>query len=227
MARKYNTIIFVPHARAKFRKLTISSRVPVERCRASPRLLLLVTAVTFTTVLLRVGPERPPVPQDGRRERAPEVERRQDDRTGCSMLSKKLDDFEERTRRLAIVAGIADSVSGGVGRSRRSAPGRGSASFDLGATRKVLSATGSRSSKPSSRAERPSRVDAVGRPVRGLVTCGLRRAHGPVHRGTPRSTRASTSPPRAATRSWRPPDGTVVMAGWAERLRSRRRDRAQ
>ena len=58
--RKYNTIIFVPHARARFRQLTISNRFLA--AAAGGAVCLLVAAPGVRLGLLHLGAPRSPVP---------------------------------------------------------------------------------------------------------------------------------------------------------------------
>jgi murein DD-endopeptidase MepM/ murein hydrolase activator NlpD len=109
---KYNTIIFVPHARARFRKITVSTRVL--GLWAAAAVALLVAAVAFGWAYAdSAGSERSyrkAVAENQRlRSATAALHQRLDG------LSRQLSDFEARTRRLAIVAGLADSVRDGVG----------------------------------------------------------------------------------------------------------------
>jgi murein DD-endopeptidase MepM/ murein hydrolase activator NlpD len=110
--KKYNTIIFVPHARARFRKLTISSRFL--GVSAAAVAVLLVAAVSFGWAFF----------VSERRDRQYRMAMAENDRlrsTSAALnqrldgISKQMSDFEARTRRLAIVAGLSDSLRAGVG----------------------------------------------------------------------------------------------------------------
>lgn len=110
--RKYNTIIFVPHARARFRKLTISSRFL--GLAAAAAAVLFVAAIAFGWAFF----------SSSRLDRQYRLTMAENERlrsastvlhTRLDGISKQLSDFEARTRRLAIVAGLADSARGGVG----------------------------------------------------------------------------------------------------------------
>lgn len=110
--QKYNTIIFVPHARARFRKLTISSRFLGLATAAAATLL--VAAVAFGWAYFgstrRDRQYRLTMAENARlRSTAAALHQRLDG------VSRQLSEFEARTRRLAIVAGLSDAVRGGVG----------------------------------------------------------------------------------------------------------------
>ncbi len=143
--KKYNTIIFVPHARARFRKLTISTRVL--GLAAAGVAAVLVAAVAFGWAFLassRTDRRYQQTLEENQRLRSSEASLHQ----RIDGISRQLSEFEARTKRLAIVAGLTDSVAGGVG--------------GPGATRTRASRTRARGSRPawddsrsSSRAARP------------------------------------------------------------------------
>jgi murein DD-endopeptidase MepM/ murein hydrolase activator NlpD len=110
--KKYNTIIFVPHARARFRKLTISTRF-LTLCAAGVAGLFLA-AVAFAWAYLssasRDREYRQAMAENARlRSSAAELHGKLDG------ITRQLSEFEARTRRLAIVAGLSDAARGGVG----------------------------------------------------------------------------------------------------------------
>jgi murein DD-endopeptidase MepM/ murein hydrolase activator NlpD len=115
MTRKEHTIIFVPHARARFRQFRVSSLL-IYGVAASV-FLTLVLSVTFSTLWIRSIRRN--------REVSAIVQQNQDLRSRATLLhgkleaiEKQLSDFEERTRRLSIVVGLSgvqDSGTGGVG----------------------------------------------------------------------------------------------------------------
>ena len=110
--KKYNTIIFVPHARARFRQLTISNRLLAAVAGGSVCLLVagLVFGWAFFTSARRDRQYRLVMAENSRlRATTATLHQRLDG------ISKQLSDFEARTRRLAIVAGLADTVRGGLG----------------------------------------------------------------------------------------------------------------
>lgn len=110
--KKYHTIIFVPHTRARFRKITVSNRFLA--VSATSAALVLVASVAFGWALL-ASTRRD---RDYRRAMADNA-RLRSDAAGLQQkltgLSRQLDDFDSRTHRLAIVAGLAASKPAGVG----------------------------------------------------------------------------------------------------------------
>ena len=115
MPSKKHTIIFVPHARARFRQFRISSRLLW--CVAGFVFLSVAVGATFTTLWVRSIQKN--------REVSALVAENQDLRTRARDLNGKLEslekllaEFEEKTRRLSIVAGLSaahDPGTGGVG----------------------------------------------------------------------------------------------------------------
>ena len=111
-SKKYNTIIFVPHTRARFRKFTVSSRLLA--VSAGSAAVILFASIAFGWALLastRRGREYRQALAENVRLRS-DTTQLQQKLTG---LSRQLDDFDSRTHRLAIVAGIASSRPSGVG----------------------------------------------------------------------------------------------------------------
>ena len=111
-AKKYNTIIFVPHTRARFRKFTVSSRLLA--VSAGSAAVILVASIAFGWALLastRRDSEYRQALAENARLRS-DTTQLQQKLTG---LSRQLDDFDSRTHRLAIVAGIASSRPSGLG----------------------------------------------------------------------------------------------------------------
>lgn len=117
MGLKYHTVIFVPHARARFRKWRVTNR---QLHIATAGLLLVVLGSLFTTWSFFTN-------SIDRNELEHVTNENQDLReinrsfeASISSLQKQLAEFEEQTRQLAIVAGldsfapIADSGIGGL-----------------------------------------------------------------------------------------------------------------
>ena len=110
--KKYNTIIFVPHARARFRKFTVSNRFLA--AAVSSAAILVICAVAFGWAFLastRRDREYQKAQAENARLRSATASLQQK----LTDLSKDLDDFDSRTRRLSIVAGLTPPVAGGVG----------------------------------------------------------------------------------------------------------------
>ncbi len=205
--KKYNTIIFVPHARARFRKLTVSTRsLGVSAAAAA---LLLVAAVAFGWAYFA----------SARSDRQYRLAMAENDRLRSSAaalhqrldgISRQLSDFESRTRRLAIVAGLSDAVRAGVG-----GPGTASAEPDALAGQSAL--LSSRLSLLENQFSRRSALVAATPtvwPVHGIVNSGFGARSDPFtglpafHEGVDIST--ARSEPVLATA-----DGLVLRSGWA------------
>jgi murein DD-endopeptidase MepM/ murein hydrolase activator NlpD len=201
---KYNTIIFVPHARARFRQLTISNRALAGAAAAAA--CLLVAAIAFAWAFFA----------SSRRDRQYRLALDENDRLRSATaalhqkldgVSKQLSDFETRTRRLAIVAGLTDSVRGGVGGP--AAPGN-----DLAGESALLSSRLSLiENQFSKRFELVASTPTVW-PVHGAVNSGFGIRPDPFtgqpafHEGVDIST--ARSEPVLATA-----DGIVLRSGWA------------
>lgn len=121
--KKYNTIIFVPHARARFRKITVSNRFLT--LSAASAALVLVASIAFGWSFLASARRD----REYRRAQAENATLRvatADLQSKLNDLSRRLDDFDSRTRRLSIVAGLSPAVAG-VGGPISKGPGDGSA----------------------------------------------------------------------------------------------------
>ena len=203
---KYNTIIFVPHARARFRQLTISNRTLA--AAAAVVACLLVAAIAFAWAFFA----------SSRRDRQYRITMAENDRLRAATaalhqkldgISKQLSDFETRTRRLAIVAGLTDSVRGGLGGPAAAIP-----PADVAGESALLSSRLSLIEKQfSKRFELVASTPTVW-PVHGAVNSGFGIRPDPFtgqpafHEGVDIST--ARSEPVLATA-----DGTVLRSGWA------------
>jgi murein DD-endopeptidase MepM/ murein hydrolase activator NlpD len=202
--KKYNTIIFVPHARARFRKLTISTRVL--GLAAAGVATVLVAAVAFGWAFLassRTDRRYEQALEENQRLRSSEASLHQ----RVDGISRQLSEFEARTKRLAIVAGLTDPVAGGVG-----GPGAPNRSFtDQSAW---LSARLGRLEEQFSRRSALIGATPTVWPVHGAPSSGFGLRADPFtgqpafHEGVDIST--SRSEPVLATA-----DGTVLRSGWA------------
>jgi murein DD-endopeptidase MepM/ murein hydrolase activator NlpD len=203
---KYNTIIFVPHAKAKFRKLTVSSRLLAAVAAGSAVVLLAALAFGwaffFTSHRDRQYLQ---VVADNARLKSSSTALQ----ARLEGLSRQLTAFETRTRRLAIVAGLAESGRTGAG---------GPLLSDLpGSSLDERSASvGSRLSALEGQfARRETLISSTPTvaPVRGLLNSGfgVRRdpftGEGAFHAGLDISTLRNE--PVLATAS-----GVVVKSGW-------------
>jgi len=204
---RYNTIIFVPHARARFRQLTISTRL-LALCAAS-LLGVAVAAVGFGWAYLSSA-------RQDREYRAAMAENESLRSASVSLhrrldgLSKQLSDVESRTRRLAIVAGLAETVRSGLG-------GPAGTQIPADAAREASAALSSRIALLEAQFSRRSELIATTPtvwPVHGVVNSGFGVRADPFtgeaayHEGIDIST--PRSEPVLATA-----DGVVARSGWA------------
>ena len=110
--KKYNTIIFVPNARSPFKKFSISTRLLAAGAGAVA--LLLVAAVLFGwAYFASARRDRQYLREVAENARLKSATARLT--TRLNGLVRQLDDFDARTRRLAIVAGLTGGLRGGVG----------------------------------------------------------------------------------------------------------------
>src|SRR5437870_2529707 len=118
MDKRYSTIIFVPHARAKFRKLKVSHRlffslisiVTSSLCLSTFFSIQYFTSLSQTHELSKLRRENKDL-QVANEQFSKSVE----------TLRTQLHTVEDRTRKLAIIAGIStldETNSGGVGGTR-------------------------------------------------------------------------------------------------------------
>jgi murein DD-endopeptidase MepM/ murein hydrolase activator NlpD len=206
--RKYNTIIFVPHAKARFRKLTISTRL-LALCAAAGAVLV-VAAVGFGWAFLasarRDREYRQTLAENARLKSSASAVREK-----LGAIEKTMGEIEARTRRLAVVAGLTEPGRSGVGGPliRRDTGGA-----DLSTRGDAL---GSRVSELEAQFERRSSIISstpTVAPVRGLLNSGFGARTDPFtgggafHPGLDISTRRHE--PVLATAA-----GIVVRSGWA------------
>jgi len=127
MPVKYNTIIFVPHAKARFRKLTVSTRVLAAVAAASA--LVLFSAVAFGWAYFS-GARRDSELRSALADNARLKTSAASLNGKIDGLSRQLSDFESRTKRLAIVAGLSETGRTGAGGPLSPAPAEFGASVD-------------------------------------------------------------------------------------------------
>jgi murein DD-endopeptidase MepM/ murein hydrolase activator NlpD len=110
--KRYNTIIFVPHARARFRKVTVSNRLLATL--AASAATLVIAAVAFGWAYLASARR-----DSEHRATAAENARLKSDTAALTQklagLSQQMASFEDRARRLAVVAGLPQSPPGAGG----------------------------------------------------------------------------------------------------------------
>jgi murein DD-endopeptidase MepM/ murein hydrolase activator NlpD len=217
MPQKVHTIIFVPDARARFRQVRVTSRM-LAAVASVVALLLVAGAVSSVLWMksLRKSREVSTILAENRDLRT----RAQALNTRLETIEKQLTDFEEKTRRLSIVAGLSatqNSGTGGVGGALAAAPDPGASAernlFDL-ARRGSLLSTRLRAVERSLsvQAEQLALTPTIA-PTLGVLTAGFgarpdpftgeRENHGGVD--------ISTS---AGNRIFAPANGTVVRTEW-------------
>ncbi len=217
MPRRLNTIIIVPHSKARFFKFSFSTRMLVAvACASVTALILSVIAIAFTgsAVNRRLEVQRL------KNENVELARVNQELEVTVAEVQGRLDEFEERTAKLALAAGMeAEAVgfSGGSGSQTR--VGSGGPYDRLPESPESLTAQGRWVQKQLDLVE--GQLNAQGRllastptiaPVLGLITDGYGRRKDPFtghlafHRGLDVSARRGT-PIKA------PADGIVVFAG--------------
>ncbi len=103
---KYHTVIFVPHARARFRKFRVSDRALKLGAVALGVSLILAFSSAFSFVAgLRSSSESARLRTENRRLK----EATERYTTSIDSLRQRLESFEAKTRRLAILAGMNDT----------------------------------------------------------------------------------------------------------------------
>jgi murein DD-endopeptidase MepM/ murein hydrolase activator NlpD len=217
MPRRLNTIIVVPHSKARFFKFSFSTRTLVAvACASVAALVLSVIAIAFTgsAVNRRLEVQRL------KTENVELARVNQELEVTVAEVQGRLDEFEERTAKLALAAGMeAEAVgfSGGSGSQTR--VGSGGPYDRLPESPESLTAQGLWVQKQLDLVE--GQLNEQGRllastptiaPVLGLITDGYGRRKDPFtgrlafHRGLDVSARRGT-PIKA------PADGIVVFAG--------------
>lgn len=217
MPKRLNTLIIVPHSKARFLKFSFSTRtLVVAAVAASLALVLSVTAIVFTgsAVNRRVELQRLRV------ENAELSTVNQELELTIAEVQGRLDEFEERTARLALAAGMeAEAVgfSGSGGSTSR--VGSGGPYDRLPESPDSLLAQGrwvhSQLDLVEDQIVRQDRILAstpTVAPVRGLITDGFGRRRDPFT-GRPAHHRGLDISARRGTPVQAPADGIVVFAG--------------
>ncbi len=218
MNKRYSTIIFVPHARAKFRKLKVSHRllfslisiVTSSLCLSTFFSVQYFTSLSQTHELHKLRTENREL-QSANEQFSKSVE----------SLRTQLRTVEDRTRKLAIIAGIStldEGSQGGVGGLRQNEDlSRSPYSDDLDKmsyrSRQVEKDLSVLEQKFVAQDQLLSSTPSIA-PVRGILTDGFGGRSDPFtgEPGTHNAVDISSAvgqPVRA------PADGTVVKAEWA------------
>ncbi|MGH9399812.1 MAG: peptidoglycan DD-metalloendopeptidase family protein [Thermoanaerobaculia bacterium] len=207
---KYNTIIFVPHTRARFRKITVSSRLLA--LTAASASLVLVASIAFGWALLASNGRDREYRQalaDNARLRTDTTELKQK----LTGLSHQLDDFDSLTNRLAIVAGLAPWKPSGVGGPGPTSPESASGEGLSGRSREIGDRLSEIEGQFAKRSAIISSTPTV-QPVRGAYMSGFGDRQDPfsggyaVHQGVDIAT--DRGEPVSATGG-----GIVLKADWS------------
>ena len=110
--KKYNIVIFLPHARARFGKITVSNRL-LAFSAASAALVLFASAAFGWAFLASARRDREYRQAQADNARLKSATANLQNK--LADLSHRLDDFDSRTHRLSIVAGLSPGTAGGVG----------------------------------------------------------------------------------------------------------------
>jgi murein DD-endopeptidase MepM/ murein hydrolase activator NlpD len=217
MDQRYSTIIFVPHARAKFRKLKVSHRllfslvsvVTSSLCLSTFFSVQYFTSLSQTHELSQLRHENKEL-QTANEQFSKSVE----------SLRGQLRTVEDRTRKLAIYAGISsldDSAQGGVGGLRPTDLGDNPYRDDVDKmafrSRRIESDLSVLEQKLVAQSQLLASTPSIA-PVRGILTDGFGGRSDPFtgEQGTHNAIDISSAvgqPVRA------PADGIVVKAEWA------------
>jgi murein DD-endopeptidase MepM/ murein hydrolase activator NlpD len=217
MPGRLNTIIIVPHSKARFVKFSFSTRTAVVvACAAAVGLIFSIVAITYTgsAVNRRVEVDRL------RAENTELTDVNRELEATISEVQGRLDEFEERTSRLALAAGMeAQAVSFSGSGSNANTVGAGGPYDRLPESPEALAAQGRWVERQLelveghlSEQEHLLASTPTTAPALGLITDGFGRRKDPFtgrlafHRGLDLAARRGT-PVKA------PADGIVVFAG--------------
>ena len=218
MNKRYSTIIFVPHARAKFRKLKVSHRtllsvvslVTASLCLSTFFSVQYFTSLSQTHELSKLKRENHDL-QNANEQFSRSVE----------TLRTQLHTVEEKTRKLAIIAGVStldESAQGGVGGIRQTEDPLTSRYRDEVdqmnfRSRRIASDLSLLEQKFVQKSQMLASTPSIV-PVRGILTDGFGGRSDPFtgekgNHGAVDISSAAGQPVRA------PADGIVVKADWA------------
>jgi murein DD-endopeptidase MepM/ murein hydrolase activator NlpD len=216
MDKRYSTIIFVPHARAKFRKLKVSHRaifsvislVTSSLCLSAFFSVQYFTSLSQTHELTKLRRENREL-QSANEQFSKSVE----------SLRGQLHTVEDRTRKLAIIAGITtldEQSTGGVGGVRddlSSNPYRDDVDKMSFRSRRVDRDLSVLEQRLVARDQLLSSTPSIA-PVRGILTDGFGGRSDPFtgEQGTHNAVDISSAVGQAVRA---PADGVVVKAEWA------------
>jgi murein DD-endopeptidase MepM/ murein hydrolase activator NlpD len=205
MGLKHHTIILVPHERARFRKWRVSNR-QVAIGLTSFTLLFAICCFTtwfyFSTTVDRAEIDRMRVENERLREVNASFE------TSLGAIRQQLSQYEERTRQLAIVAGL-EGISG----SGETGLGGGELALD-GISARTDFLSGRLDTVESALVERRDQLSATPSiiPVRGILTSGFGVRRDPIrgHLANHLAVDIAASPGKAVQST---ADGLITEAG--------------
>jgi murein DD-endopeptidase MepM/ murein hydrolase activator NlpD len=217
MPRRLNTIIIVPHSKARFLKFSFSTKTLVTVSSAiAVALALSFVAIIFTgsAVSRRAEVQRLKLENSQLTRVNQELE------VTIAEVQGRLDEFEERTTRLALAAGMQDETVGAASDgAARTRVGSGGPYDRLPASSEALTAQGRWVGNQLDLVE--ARLNERGRviastptmsPAHGLITDGFGRRKDPFT-GRPAFHRGLDISARRGTPILAPADGIVVFAG--------------
>lgn len=217
MNQRYSTIIFVPHARAKFRKLKVSHRLLLSVASILTSSLCLSTffSVQYFTSLSQTHEL-----SKLRRENRDLQSANEQFSKSVESLRTQLHTVEDRTRKLAIIAGITtldQSNQGGAGGLRPSEENGTPYRDDLDKmsyrSRKLNSDLSVLEQKFEAQADMLSSTPSI-TPVRGIITDGFGGRSDPFT-GEPGTHNAIDISSAVGQAVRAPADGIVVKSEWA------------
>jgi murein DD-endopeptidase MepM/ murein hydrolase activator NlpD len=217
MDQRYSTIIFVPHARAKFRKLKVSHRllfslvslVSTSLCLSTFFSVQYFTSLSQTHELTRLRKENKSL-QTANEQFSKSVE----------SLRTQLHNVEDKTRKLAIIAGIStldEASQGGVGGIRPTDLGENPYRDDLDKmtfrSHRIDKDLSVLEQKFAAQSQLLASTPSIA-PVRGILTDGFGGRSDPFtgEIGTHNAVDISSAVGQAVRA---PADGIVVKAEWA------------
>jgi murein DD-endopeptidase MepM/ murein hydrolase activator NlpD len=211
MGLRYHTVILVPHARARFRKWRVSN---LQLGIAVSALALLTLTAGFSTwSFLTTTVDRREVEQV----RSENQELRQVNQTfekSIRELQQQLSEYDERTRRLAIVAGLdalSEGTEAGIGGTGSAGDPRAWLTEVAARTERLDGNLDRIAEKLEERSRWISATPAIA-PVRGVLTSGFGLRRDPItgRREAHSAIDIAASPGKAVQA---PADGLVTRAG--------------
>ena len=218
MDKRYSTIVFVPHARAKFRKLRVSHRALLS---AAALITTSLCLSTFFSVQYFNSLHRTHELSKLKRENSQLQQANEQFSKSVESLRGQLKNVEEKTRKLAIIAGVNavdEGATGGVGGTRQNQAIPGIPYSDEidkmnFRSRRLYSQLSVLEGKFEERSQLLSSTPSIS-PIRGILTDGFGGRSDPFT-GEPSTHQAIDISSSAGQPVRAPADGIVVKAEWA------------